>query len=70
MKPTLLLNEKPETARLLLNEVAFAGVTVRESEARPGCSCDRWGHPCAGCLDPKKPHESRCSDLITSQTAR
>ena len=34
------------------------------------CNCDRWGHPCAGCLDRKKTNESRRSDFITSQTAR
>jgi hypothetical protein len=69
MKPTLLLNDEPETVRLMLKEVTSAGVAVRESEARAGYNCDRWGHPCAGCLD-RKPSESRRSDFITSQTAR
>jgi hypothetical protein len=55
--------------RLMLKEVTSAGVAVRESEARAGCNCDRWGHPCAGCLD-RKASESRRSDFITSQTAR
>ena len=45
-------------------------VAARESEARAGCNCDRWGHPYAGCLDPQKPNESRRPDFLTSQTAR
>jgi len=70
MKPILLLSEEPETVRLMLKEVTSGGVAVRESEARAGCNCDRWGHPYAGCLDPQKPDESRRSDFLTSQTAR
>jgi hypothetical protein len=54
MKPTFLLNDEPETVRLMLEEVTSGSVAARESEARAGCNCDRWGHPCAGCLDPKK----------------
>ena len=64
MKPTLLLNDEPETVRLMLEEVTSGGVAVRESEARAGCNCDRWGHPCAGCLERNKPNESRRSDFI------
>jgi hypothetical protein len=58
MKPTLLLNDEPEIVRLLLEEVTSHGMAVRENEARAGCNCDRWGHPCAGCLDRKKPKEA------------
>ena len=71
MKPTFLLNDEPETVRLMLEEVTSGRVAVRESEARAGCNCDRWGHPCAGCLEPqKKPNQSRRSDFLISQTAR
>jgi hypothetical protein len=70
MKPILLLSDEPETVRLMLKEVTSGGVVVRESEARAGCDCDRWGHPYAGCLDPQKPNESRRSDFLNSQTAR
>jgi len=34
MKSTLLLNDEPETVRLMLKEVTSGGVAVRESEAR------------------------------------
>jgi hypothetical protein len=49
MKATLLLNDEPETARLMLKGVAFDPVKVRETEAVAGCNCDRWGHPCPSC---------------------
>jgi hypothetical protein len=49
MKATLLLNDESETARLMLKDVAFDPVKVRETEAVAGCNCDRWGHPCSGC---------------------
>jgi len=61
MKPTLLLNDEPETMRLMLEKVMFGGVATPESEARAGCNCDRWGHPCPGCLERNKPNESRRS---------
>ena len=51
MKPTPLLSDEPQTARLMLKEFTSAVATVRESEARAGRNCDRWGHPCAGCLE-------------------
>ena len=34
MKPILLLNDEPETVRLMSGEVTSGGVAVRESEAR------------------------------------
>jgi hypothetical protein len=34
------------------------------------CNCDRWGHPCAECLDRKKPNESRRSDFNTGREMR
>jgi hypothetical protein len=52
MKPILLLSDEPETVRLMLT-VTSVGAAVRESEARAARNCDRWGHPCAGCLDRK-----------------
>ena len=55
MKTTLLLNDEPETARLMLEEVTFGSVAVREGEAHAGCNCDRWGHPCPECVDRNHP---------------
>lgn len=51
MKPTLLLSDEAETTRLMLKDVAFGELRVRNTEAHVGCNCDRWGHPCPGCVN-------------------
>jgi hypothetical protein len=35
----------------MLHNVAPSKVTLRETEAVAGCNCDRWGHPCPGCVE-------------------
>ena len=52
MKRTLLLIDQTNPNRLMLNDVAFAVLPPRASEAHVGCNCDRWGHPCRGCVNP------------------
>ena len=52
MKPTLLLSDEAETTRLMLKDVTFDELPVRDIEAHVGCNCDRWGHPCLGCVNP------------------
>jgi len=49
MKTTLLLNDETTRATLLLENVAWTELSLREPEAVAGCNCDRWGHPCPGC---------------------
>lgn len=51
MKTTLLLADEAETTRLMLKDIAFEQSPVRETNAHAGCNCDRWGHPCAGCVN-------------------
>ena len=51
MKNTLLLTNEAETTRLMLNDVAFAELPVRDTETQAGRNCDRWGHPCPGCVN-------------------
>jgi hypothetical protein len=51
MKTTLLLTDETETARLMLKNIAFAELPLRDAEAHAGCNCDRWGHPCPGCVN-------------------
>jgi len=51
MKPTLLLSDEAETTRLMLKDVAFDELPERDAEAHAGCNCDRWGHPCPGCIN-------------------
>ena len=50
MKPTLLLSDGAETTRLMLKDVAFGKLRVRNTETHVRCNCDRWGHPCSGCV--------------------
>ena len=70
MKSTLLLTDEAETNRLMLKDVAFDELPVRDTEAHAGCNCDRWGHPCLGSLERKKTNQRRRSNFITSQTPR
>ena len=51
MKTILLLTHEAETARLMLKNIAFDELPVRDAEAHAGCKCDRWGHPCPGCVN-------------------
>jgi hypothetical protein len=51
MKANLLLTDEAEITRLMLKDVAFDELAMRDSEAHAGCNCDRWGHPCPGCLN-------------------
>ncbi len=51
MKNTLLLTDEAETTGLMLKNVAFDELSVRDTEAHAGCNCDRWGHLCPGCVD-------------------
>jgi hypothetical protein len=70
MKTTLLLTDEAETARLMLNHVAFDGLAVRDSEAHAGCNCDRWGHPYLGCVDRNIIPKAKTPGFITGQTMR
>src|SRR5262249_867284 len=51
MKTTLLLSDETETTRLMLKDVRFDELPVRDTEAHMSCNCDRWGHPCPGCVN-------------------
>ncbi len=59
MRPTLLLNDEPETARLMLNNVTSVNSAVRENKARTSCTCDRWGHPCPRATSSTTLHPNR-----------
>ena len=64
MKTTVLLNDEAETARLMLKEIAFDELGVPESETHAGCNCDRWGHPCPGCVHRNVEPNAEDSDFI------
>jgi hypothetical protein len=51
MKNTLSLTDEAEITRLMLKDIACDELPVRNTEAHAGCNCDRWGHPCPGCVN-------------------
>jgi hypothetical protein len=70
MKTTLLLTDELEITRLMLNDVAFDQLPVRDTEAHAGWNCDRWGHPCPGCVDRDTQPKAETPVFNTSQTVR
>jgi hypothetical protein len=52
MKTTLLLTDEAETTRLMLKDIAFDDLPVRDPAAHESCNCDRWGHLCPACARP------------------
>ncbi len=54
MKTILLLHDEATPTQLLQNALPTK-VPGRESEAVAGCNCDRWGHPCPGCVERPRP---------------
>jgi hypothetical protein len=55
MKTILLLHDEATQPTQLLQNALPTKVPVRESEAVAGCNCDRWGHPCPGCVERPRP---------------
>jgi hypothetical protein len=51
VKRILLLEEGNTDAKLMLQHPAHTSRFVRKTEAVAGCNCDRWGHPCPGCIN-------------------
>jgi hypothetical protein len=51
MNTILLLKENAEPT----DSISFKlrPVTRQEGDATPGCTCDRWGHPCASRVEGK-----------------
>lgn len=70
MKATLLLSDEAETTKLMLQDVAVDELLIRDTEAHVGCNCDRWGHPCPGCVNPDIVPGEGDSSFIVSQTVR
>jgi len=50
MKTNLFVKNGKVRVRLRLKNAMPAKVTAREPEVAAGCNCDRWGHPCPGCV--------------------
>ena len=51
MKTILLLHDEARQPMKLLRNALSAKLPVREIEAVDARNCDRWGHPCPGCVE-------------------
>jgi len=51
MKTILLLHDEARRPTRLLQNAVPARVPIREIETVARCNCDRWGHPCPGCVE-------------------
>jgi len=70
MKTTLLLNDEARPAKLMLQNIAPTKVILRETEVVAGCNCDRWGHPCLGCEEPKVQPKAKFSISAPAKQTR
>ena len=64
MNTILLLKQKTEPTDLVPRDpLRFA---TRADDATPGCTCDRWGHPCDDCVElkPQAPTTRRNFSLV------
>ena len=53
MKTILLLHDETTRPTHVLQDAVTIKVPFRETKAVAGCNCDRWGHPCPGCVEPR-----------------
>jgi hypothetical protein len=51
MKTILLLHDEARRPTRLLQNADPTRVPIREIETVVSCNCDRWGHPCPGCVE-------------------
>ena len=51
MEKILLLNDEATRPTHLLQNAVPAKVPIGEIETVAACNCDRWGHPCPGCVE-------------------
>ena len=68
MKQILLLNdEKIEGAQLAETADPPVEALLRETEGLAGCNCDRWGHPCPGCVHRVTEPKAELPIFVTDQ---
>ena len=70
MKTILLLHDETRRPTQLLRNALPAKVAIRETETVASCNCDRWGHPCPGCVERVASTETGPSDFNTDEEMR
>jgi hypothetical protein len=53
MKKIFMLSDGITRPVQLLQNTTTATIPRCETQAVTGCNCDRWGHPCPGCVEVK-----------------
>ena len=51
MKTILLLHDEARRPTDILQNAVRARAPIGEIETVAACNCDRWGHPCPGCVE-------------------
>ena len=51
MKTILLLHDEARRPTHLLQNAVPARAPIGEIKTVAACNCDRWGHPCPGCVE-------------------
>ena len=51
MKTILFLHDEATRPTQLLQDTVPTKAPFRETKAVANCNCDRWGHPCPGCVE-------------------
>ena len=51
MKKILLLHDEARRSKHLLQNAVPASALIGEIETVTARNCDRWGHPCPGCVE-------------------
>ena len=51
MEKILLLNDEAKRSKHLLQNAVPARRSFGEIKTVAACNCDRWGHPCPGCVE-------------------
>jgi hypothetical protein len=68
MKTILLLKEKSEAANAIPSNLPR--LTTKERDATPGCTSDRWGHPCSDWVEPKRQGQSMLEGISSVKKRR
>jgi hypothetical protein len=51
MKTILLIRDEARRPTHLSQNAVRARAPIGEIETVAACNCDRWGHPCSGCVE-------------------
>ena len=68
MTTILLLKEKTEPKDLVSRDPLR--LATHAGDAMPGCTCDRWGHPCDDCVELEPQAQNYAPEFFVSEKMR